>query len=52
VIGSFQIGITRFISSINHWLAAKASGRYGAMIGAGGRLQLPLLIPFRRDSPA
>src|SRR5262249_2734 len=32
VTGFFQMGTTRFISSMSHWPAAKASPRCGAMI--------------------
>jgi hypothetical protein len=51
VIGFFQIDATRFIWSINHWLAAKASARWGDD-RCRGALAVDAIILELRDSPA
>src|SRR5438067_11043700 len=46
-IGFFQIGTTRFISSIKNWHAAKASPRCGAMTSTQRDVSLVMTLPMR-----
>jgi hypothetical protein len=45
--GFFQIGTTRFISSINHWHAANASPRCGATTSTHSDGSLTFTTPMR-----